>query len=295
MGAIRMAHRDLRVIHEDPSNAQALKAWDGEVGAYWVENEPMFDDLVARYDHVLFERADIAPGDRILDIGCGNGKTTRTAARLAAPGGRALGVDLSSRMVERARQRAREEGTANARFIQADAQVYPFGAAAFDMAISRAGVMFFGDAIAAFTNIGRALRRGAWLVVLTWQPLSANEWMLEFSRALAPGRTRPEPAWDEPGPFSLADPNRVQAILTAAGFDAITLEGVTQFLHLGADCDRAYRFVRDLPDCKSMLRGLSARDRKRGCAVLRESVEAHQTADGILYPSAAWIVRATRN
>lgn len=102
----------------------------------------------------------------MLDVGCGNGQTTRDAAR-AAFDGSAVGVDLSSRMVEFARRLAAAERIANATFHQADAQIHPFVEGSFDVAISRTGVMFFGDPPAAFANIACPLRPGGRLVLMT--------------------------------------------------------------------------------------------------------------------------------
>ena len=207
----------------DPSNREQLAAWDGDEGAYWAEHAEYFDRSVAAYHQMLLAAAAITDTDRVLDIGCGTGQTTRDAAR-AATRGSALGVDLSAGMLEYARRRAAEEGVANASFEQVDAQIHPFPPAAFDVAISRTGAMFFGDLAAAFTNIGRAMVPGGRLVLVTWQPLPANEWIREISGALAAGRDLPAPPPDAPGPFALSDPDRVRSILTAAGFTDIELE-----------------------------------------------------------------------
>jgi SAM-dependent methyltransferase len=171
-----------------PSNVDALRGWDGDEGAYWAANADHFDRAIAAYDDRFLAAADVQDADRVLDVGCGTGKNTRDAARAAASGS-ALGVDLSSRMIELARRRAVEEGLQNVTFEQADAQIHPFQAEAFDVAISRTGAMFFGDMVAAFTNIGRALPPGGRLALLTWQPLPGNEWIREF-RGASP-RTRP--------------------------------------------------------------------------------------------------------
>ena len=121
-------------------------------------------------------------------------------------------------MLGYARRQAVEEGVTNASFEQADAQIHPFPAESFDVAISRTGAMFFGDLIAAFANIGRALVPGGRLVLVAWQPLATNEWIREISGALACGRDLPAPPPDAPGPFSLSDPDQVRSILMAAGF-----------------------------------------------------------------------------
>lgn len=278
-------------ITTDPSNAAQLQAWDGDEGAYWAANADRFDRAVAAYHDDFLAAAGIQRADTVLDIGCGTGQTTRDAA-LAAPSGSALGIDLSSRMIELARRRAAAQGVVNVRFEQADAQVHPFAGGAFDLAISRTGAMFFGDPVAAFTNIRRALRSGGRLVLLTWQPLAGNEWVRELSGALAAGRDLPAPPPDAPGPFALADPDRVRAILAAAGFADVALDGVTATMWFGADADDAHRFV--LGMLGWMLEGLDDAGRTAALDALRATVGAHQTERGVLYDSAAWIIRARR-
>ncbi len=274
-----------------PSNAEQFRAWDGEEGAYWAAHADHLDRSVAAYHHLLLDAATIGPDDRVLDVGCGTGQTTRDAARAAATGS-ALGVDLSSRMLEHARRRAAAEGVGNVSFEQVDAQVHPFEAKAYDVAISRTGAMFFSDLVAAFTNIARALRPAGRLALLTWQPLPQNEWIREFSGALAAGRDVPVPPPDAPGPFSLADPDRVRTILDAAGFADIELAGTSAGMWFGTDANDAYRFVLGLLGW--MLDGLEDTGRARALDALRSTMTAHETDRGVIYQSAAWTIQATR-
>ncbi|MBO0807205.1 MAG: class I SAM-dependent methyltransferase [Actinobacteria bacterium] len=208
----------------DPSNLSQLKSWDGAGGGFWVDNADRFDKGVAGYRPSFMAAAAIEETSHVLDIGCGTGQETRDAAR-AAPAGAALGVDLSSGMVELARRRAQLEGLGNVSFEQADAQVRPFSAQGFDVAISRHGAMFFGDPVAAFTNIGLALRPGGRLVLLTWQPFERQDWLSSFFTALAGGGPVPVPPSDAPSPFALSDPERVRALLVAAGFVDVHMDG----------------------------------------------------------------------
>jgi len=275
----------------DPSNAEQLRAWDGDEGAYWAEHADYFDRSVATYHERLLTAAAIAEGERVLDVGCGTGQTTRDAAR-AAVSGSALGVDLSARMLDHARRRAAAEGVTNASFEQVDAQVHRFPPNDVDVAISRTGAMFFGDLTAAFTNIGRALIPGGRLVLVAWQPLPANEWIREISGALAAGRDLPAPPPDAPGPFALSDPDRVRSILATSGFTNIELEGTTADMWFGTDADDAHRFVLGLMGW--MLQGLDDSGRARAVDGLRATMTDHGTPDGVMFGSAAWTIRADR-
>ncbi|MFD9408037.1 class I SAM-dependent methyltransferase [Streptomyces sp. NPDC059989] len=190
-------------------------------------------------------------------------------------------------MLRVARQRAADEGLGNVDFVQADAQVHPFPAAAFDVAVSRTGTMFFADPVAAFRNIGGALRPGGRLAQLVWQPPAGNEWLLSFTRALAAGRPLPTPPPDAPGPFALCEPERVRTVLGAAGFTDIQLEPHSESMWFGQDAAAAERFVLGLHGW--MLDGLDDEGRLRAVDNLRTTLAAHDTDSGVLYASATWI------
>ncbi|MER6257778.1 class I SAM-dependent methyltransferase [Streptomyces sp. NPDC001584] len=280
-----------------PSNAEQARAWDGQEGAYWAEHADRFDRAISPYRTRLLAAADVSATDHVMDIGCGTGETTRDVAGQASSG-LALGVDLSAAMLRVARRRAADEGLHNTDFMQADAQVHAFSPASFDVAVSRTGTMFFADPVAAFRNIGRALRPGGRLVQLVWQPPAGNEWLLSFARALAAGRPLPTPTPpppprpDAPGPFSMADPTRVRTVLGAAGFTEVLLEPHSEAMWFGEDAADAERFVLGLHGW--MLDGLDAEGRRRAVDDLRTTLTAHETDDGVLYASATWIIRATR-
>lgn len=239
------------------------------------------------------DAAALSAEHHVLDVGCGNGQTTRDAARAAAAGS-ALGIDLSTAMVERARERARAEGLANVRFEPGDAQIFPFDEQAFDRAISRAGAMFFGDPVAAFSNIARALRPDGRLVLFVWQELAANEWVRCFAQALAAGRSLPQPPPGAPGPFSLADPDRVRTILGQASFTDVSLEAVGEPMYFGADAEDSFGFVSQMGFARGLLQDLDDAGREQALASLRATIAAHDTGEGVLFDSAAWLVTARR-
>jgi SAM-dependent methyltransferase len=278
-------------VSVDDSNVEQARSWDGDEGVYWTANADHFDRAVAAYHASLMSAASIVTGARVLDIGCGTGQTTREAAR-AAGSGVALGVDLSAQMIDLARHRAAEQGIDNALFEQADAQNHPFSPGSFDIAISRMGTMFFGDPGAAFANIGRAVRPGGRLAVVVWQGPEPNEWIRELSHALAAGRDLPGPRIGAPGPFAQADPGQVEAVLGAAGFSNIVLTPVRGAMWFGADAGEAHRFVCGLMGW--MLNGLDQAGRQEALENLRATLCAHETGEGVVFDSAAWLIQATR-
>src|SRR3954466_10170666 len=172
-----------------------------------------FYDLELRAHHGHLRAAyGIGRGDEILDIGCGTGLTTREAARATAPG-RVVGVDISERMLERARELTARERFENVSYELGDAQVSRFDPERFDVAISRFGTMFFSDPAAAFANIASALRPQARLVLLVWQRHERNEWALAIDAALGDAAQPPPPLLD---PFSLGDADATARLLEAA-------------------------------------------------------------------------------
>ena len=278
-------------IHVDPSNTTQLDAWNGDEGRYWATHADYFDRAMTDYHRRLLSAAAVGRSDQVLDIGCGTGQVARDAARMAAAGS-ALGVDLSSQMIDVARRLATDEGLTNAVFEQADAQIHPFDAEHFDVVTSRTGTMFFGDLVAAFSNIHQALRPGGRMALLTWQPLANNEWIGEFMAAFSAGRELPAPPPDVPGPFSLAEPERVRSVLGRAGFDDVTLDGIAARMWFGSNADDAFQFIVGMLGW--MLEGVDATSRAQAIDALHRTLAAHATDDGVIYDSAAWIVEATR-
>jgi SAM-dependent methyltransferase len=273
-------------------NVEQARAWQGEED-HWAEHDERYNASARRHGLRLYRAADISAGERVLDVGCGCGETTRAAAR-AAVSGSALGVDLSARMLARARERSRAEGLTNVRFEQADAQVYPFADQAFDIAISRFGAMFFADPVAAFRNVGRALQPGGRLALLAWQEFGKNEWLLALRGALAAGRTLPEPPAGAPGPFGLADADAARRILAEAGFVTIDLAEVREPIYLGADGDDAFGFVSTMGFTRGLLNGLDDATAARALEALRATLAAHESGEGVLLDSRAWLITASR-
>lgn len=237
--------------------------------------------------------ARVGSRDRVLDIGCGTGQTTREAAR-AAVAGSVLGVDVSAPMLERARRLSDDQALTNVTYQQADAQVHPFPPERFDLCISRFGTMFFADPLAAFTNIGRALRPAARLVLLVWQDRDRNEWAT-LRRSLTAATDTPNPLPSGPDGFSLADPGSTEGILTAAGFTDVQFTDVHEPVYYGPDTATALDSVLRLLKFQDLLADLDAATAEQARTRLRATLAAHDTGGGVYFDSRAWIVTARRH
>ena len=251
----------------------------------------LFDyDAELRLHNELFRAAaHVGPRDRVLDIGCGTGQSTREAARAAVTGS-VVGVDLSAPMLERARLLSDDEGLANIAYHQADAQVHRFPPTSFDLCISRFGTMFFTDPVAAFTNIGRALRPAARLVLLVWQERDRNEWATVIRQTLTGSSAAPH----GPDPFSLADPTVTEGILAAAGFEDVDFTDVHEPVYYGSDSAIAFDAVYRLLKFEDLLADLDAEAAEQARTRLRATLDAHSIDGGVYFDSRAWLVTARR-
>ncbi len=273
------------------ANVEMAKAWDGEEGDQWTEDADRYDAASQVAWRRFLDAGVVRPGDRALDVGCGAGRSTLDVAPTASF---VLGVDLSSRMLGLARERAAAQGAVNVDFVQADAQVHPFEAAAFDLAYSSYGAMFFNDRAAAFANIAAALRSGGRLALLAWQALEDNPWLLDIRAALAAGRTLGAPPLGGPGPFGLADPEGVRKTLAGAGFTDIRFEAVEHPVYFGADAGHAWEFLGRMGIVKGLTESLDEATRAGALAELRRLVDAHETPEGVLMDSRSWLITARR-
>jgi SAM-dependent methyltransferase len=268
--------------------------WNGSAGRHWVAHEDRHDRMLASLTSRLVRAAGVSVDDKILDIGCGCGETSRIAARKAS-GGEVLGVDISGPILDRARARAEQEGLRNLRFEQADAESAPLPPAHFDLAMSRFGIMFFNDPQAGFDTIARALRPGGRFAFLCWQEALQNEHIVVPFSVLAGYGTLPDIGTPgAPGPFSLADPDRIRELLTKAGCGDVRIEPVQEPLRVGSDVPDVLGYFRHHPVASSIVGSMDEPTLARALDDLENAIRPFQTPDGVFLGSSAWLVTARR-
>jgi SAM-dependent methyltransferase len=134
-----------------------------------------------------------------------------------------IGIDISGPMLARARQTAPAGLPVD--FVLADATVYPFDPASFDLLVSRFGVMFFADPTLSFANLRRALKPSGRLAFACWREPRENPFFMAPLQAVYKHVPKPPlPGPEDPGPFSFASEARVHRILGEAGFRGIAME-----------------------------------------------------------------------
>ncbi len=270
--------------------------WNGDVGRTWVDMQARMDVSLGPVAAALLEAAAAAPGERVLDIGCGAGDTSLALATAVLPDGHVLGVDVSAPLLDRARERA--EGT-TAAFVEADAASF-VTTLRFDLIVSRFGVMFFDDPGAAFAHIHGLAEPGGRLVFACWRTPAENRWATLPIRALDGLLPAPAPGDPHaPGPFAFADAARVTGILTAAGWRDVTATPFDFAMRMGDGPDAAAMAtdfaLRIGPAARAIADGAAADaafDLTEVAATLTRAFAAEQRGDAVQLSAAVWLVTA---
>ena len=278
-------------------NAEQITYWNETAAPKWIANEQMLDAQIRPLGRAAMDRAAIASGDRVIDVGCGCGETSIELASRVGASGSVIGIDIATPMLERARERVREAGIANVRFENADAETHALPAEAFDVVFSRFGVMFFSDPTRAFANLLQSLRPGGRLAFVCWQALDKNPWMgIPTAAASAVIPFPPKPPGDAPpGPFGLADPQRIRRTVEGAGFRDLAIEPIDTVLDVGdGDLDGTIDFLVQMGPTGTALRNAGPDAQPRVVAAVKEAVARYHTERGLRMGGAVWIVSARR-
>jgi SAM-dependent methyltransferase len=274
-------------------NEEQRTRWNGPEGEFWVSQQERLDRMLAPVTGPLLAFAAPRMGSTVIDVGCGCGATTVEFARAVGSSGRVIGIDISEPMLARARQRLQHY--AETTYIAGDAAELPLGDPGAELIVSRFGVMFFGDPVAAFANLRTGLAPGGRLRFACWRPLDENPWLAIPLHAVyehAPHLPKADP--EEPGPFSFADTSRVTRILTAAGFTTPSFTALNVQLNIAAGGtigDAAHQISQMGPPKRALA---DQPDDIRAAAIesIRRALAPYDGPTGVRLPGAVWLVAA---
>jgi len=270
-------------------NQQQSTLWNSTGGNTWVAAQALLDHMFQPIEDLLMQA--IPPATQsLLDVGCGTGATTLAAARRLGADSRCTGVDISDPMIAAARDRA-AQAHSSATFIEADAQRHAFEPASFDAIISRFGVMFFDDPIAAFSALRRATRDGGALRCIAWRDAEDNPFMTTAERSAAALLPQlPVRVPDEPGQFGFANRDRVQAILEQGGWRDIAITP----LDVGCSFPEQdlLHYITHMGPVGRLLQSADEATRQQVAAVARAAFEPFVYGDRVRYTAALWDIHA---
>lgn len=276
-----------------PTGNDQAALWGGGGAAGWVVLQDLLDRLFQPFEELLVRTVEAVRAMHVLDVGCGTGGTTLAIARHLAGAGSCTGVDISEPMIGAARARAARAGNSVAvDFIVADAQTHLFPPARFDAIVSRFGVMFFDDVVAAFTNLRRAAKAGAALRAVVWRSAGENPFMTAAERAAAPLLPNlPARRPNEPGQFGFADRAHVHELLERAGWSDVDLQPIDVSCAMSEDALEPY-----LTHLGPVGRALQQADdalRARVIAAVRPAFDDYVRRGEVRFTAACWMVNAS--
>jgi ubiquinone/menaquinone biosynthesis C-methylase UbiE len=277
-------------------NSDRIAEWNGPLGRRWAEFQPQIDAMAQPLTDALMAAAAAKPGERVIDVGCGSGHATLELALQVGEGGHVLGVDVSRPMLSVARALVQQSALNNVSFLEADAAHAPLPPDA-DLLLSRFGLMFFSEPVAALSHLGNALRPGGRCVSLSWRTPRDNAWVVVPLVAVrkALGIIAPATEPEAPGPFAFADPERVQRLFSRSGFESIEIRRFDAPMLLGRDLPAAVEFALCVGPTAHLARQADPEHMQTIRAAVERALAPFAGAHGHVWLNGStWIVAARR-
>ena len=280
----------------EDKNIKQRQFWSGAGGDVWVNKQREMDIMLNPLGDRVIERLDLKSDSKIIDIGCGCGATTLEIAKKITQG-EILGVDISEPMLDKATETAKEMSLSNISFEVKDVQVDVMPQNYFDIAFSRFGVMFFEDPFEAFKNIHSSLKEDGLLSFVCWQNASLNPWQSLSIQVIKEFLDLPAPAPKSPGPFAFEDKTYLEDILRESGFKGLEIldnrEDIIMFS--GKSIREACEdYLTINPVVTEMLKNSKPELTEEILEALVIKFSNFHQNDGLLFPSATWIVSAKK-
>ena len=280
----------------EDKNAKQKDFWSGKGGDYWVEKQSEMDIMLNPLGEKALAKLDLKSNSEVLDIGCGCGATTLEIAKQVSEG-TVTGLDISVPMLDKAESEAGIQGIANVDFRVVDVQVDQLASEKYDYVYSRFGVMFFDDPYEAFKNIFSSIKEGGELSFVCWQDPSLNPWQSLSVQVIRGYLDMPSPPPRSPGPFAFHEKDYVKEILEKSGFSNISFddnqEDITMFS--GKSLQEASEdYLAINPVVTEMLKDSPDDLKAEIVESLKEAFSEFHKGDGLVFPSATWVVSACK-
>ncbi|MFQ5642783.1 MAG: class I SAM-dependent methyltransferase [Thiogranum sp.] len=225
------------------AEAEAIKARERDnwmsVAAGWHRRDELLRKGAAPVSEWMLARAGIAEGHQVLDIASGTGEPAIAAARLVGDSGRVTGTDLVEEMLVFARDKAQQAGLDNIEFLCSDGEALDFATESFDAVTIRWGLMFMPEPATCLARVHSLMKTGGRISIACWSDPEKNPFISLLTKTLGKYMDLPKPPPGAPGIFAFADPERLRAVIEAAGFRDIELQEMEiDFIEL--DSGRAY-------------------------------------------------------
>lgn len=280
----------------EDKNVKQKEFWSGKGGDYWVVKQNEMDIMLNPLGEKALAKLDLKSNSKVLDIGCGCGATTLEIAKKVSEG-EVTGLDISVPMLDQAKSDAIIQDVRNVDFKVIDVQVDELANKEYDCVYSRFGVMFFEDPFEAFKNISSSVKEGGGLSFVCWQEPALNPWQSLSIKIIREYLDMPSPPLRSPGPFAFQEKDYVIEILQKSEFSNINFddnqENITMFA--GKSLQEASEdYLAINPVVTEMLKDSPDNLKSEIVESLKEAFSKFHNGDGLLFPSATWIVSANK-
>jgi ubiquinone/menaquinone biosynthesis C-methylase UbiE len=260
--------------------------WSAVAGG-WRRWEPLFQSFTWPLALRMAAVAQLADGQRVLDVGCGIGDPTLQVAVLVGPHGRVLGIDLVEDMIRTARERAAALGLTHVEFRAADVGTIELAPRTFDTIFGRWSLNYVADVRQVLTRLRAVLVPGGRIAIAAWAPPEANPWVTIPMEAIARVLPLPPPNPAVPGLFHLSADGALAGALAAAGFGDTGQERV-QLSQFARDASEFWAMLTDMAGpLAPLLAGLAASERAEVLRSVARGITPYRVGDVFRIPAQA--------
>jgi len=268
---------------QSPRGFDAREVAD-ELAPTWASRREQIEAVCAPLREAMLRDLDPQPGDTVLELAAGTGDTGFDAAERVAAEGRLISSDFAPTMLDEARKRGAERGIENVEFEVIDATEMELEDDSVDGVLCRFGYMLMTDVEAALSGTRRVLRPGGKVSLAVWGSPEKNPFfMIPAISLIQRGHMPPPEPPPAPGLFSMADPERIKALLRNAGFEEVRVDEVDLTFPV-PNAGGYLEFITDTAGPLAIaLRGLDEQQRAEVLGDVEDSLERF-AADGGGYP-----------